>query len=79
MKIRGQKYEAIMRPEKILRDANIDHAFLTRNVAVIDRHFSDWSTATNIELVPGSGSEHNTEFNDGCPRILPNEQSHGGK
>jgi hypothetical protein len=35
-------------------------------------HFSPWGTPTNAEAVPGTSSELNTAFNDGCPIQSPN-------
>ena len=34
-------------------------------------HFTPWDTPTNAEAVPGTSSELNTAFNDGCPIQSP--------
>ena len=38
---------------------------------VAAKHFGDWSAAQPLESLPGSSSEVNTAFNDGCPIQAP--------
>lgn len=35
------------------------------------KHFSDWGPPVNAESIPGTSSECNTPFNDGCPIQSP--------
>jgi WD40-like Beta Propeller Repeat len=42
-------------------------AALTFFSTVSAKRFTDWSAPVNAELIPGTSSELNTQFNDGCP------------
>ena len=46
-------------------------AILSLGTAVSGQTFSNWSTPVNIETIPGTSSEFNTPFNDGCPIQAP--------
>jgi Tol biopolymer transport system component len=39
------------------------------------KRFTDWGAPVNAELMPGTSSELNTPFNDGCPYQSPDGQS----
>ena len=39
------------------------------------KRFTDWGAPVNAELIPGTSSELNTPFNDGCPYQSPDGQS----
>jgi len=39
------------------------------------KSFSEWGAPVNAESIPGTSSELNTPFNDGCPIQSPNGQS----
>ncbi|MGI8789198.1 MAG: FG-GAP-like repeat-containing protein [Pyrinomonadaceae bacterium] len=44
---------------------------LSLGTAAFGQRFSDWSTPVNAESIPGTSSELNTPFNDGCPIQSP--------
>ena len=46
-------------------------AVLSLSTAVFGQTFSNWGTPVNIETIPGTSSEFNTPFNDGCPIQAP--------
>jgi Tol biopolymer transport system component len=48
---------------------------LTFFSTVSAKRFTDWSAPINAESIPGTSSELNTPFNDGCPYQSPNGQS----
>ncbi len=46
-------------------------AVLSLGTVVFGQRFSDWSAPVNLESIPGTSSELNTPFNDGCPIQAP--------
>ena len=44
---------------------------LSLGTVAFGQRFSDWSTPVNAESIPGTNSEFNTPFNDGCPIQAP--------
>ncbi len=46
-------------------------AALTFSSVVSAQHFGEWSAPVNAESIPGTSSELNTAFNDGCPIQAP--------
>lgn len=44
---------------------------LTSTTLVSAKHYSDWGAPVNAESIPGTSSELNTAFNDGCPIQSP--------
>lgn len=46
-------------------------AVLWLGTAAFGQRFSDWSAPINLETIPGTSSELNTPFNDGCPIQAP--------
>jgi Tol biopolymer transport system component len=46
-------------------------AALASGSAIWAQHFSEWSAPVNAESLPGTSSELNTTFNDGCPIQSP--------
>lgn len=44
---------------------------VTYVATVSAQHFSDWGLAVSVESIPGTSSEFNTLFNDGCPYQAP--------
>lgn len=46
-------------------------AALTFGTFASAQHFSDWGPPVNAESIPGTSSELNTPFNDGCPYQSP--------
>jgi hypothetical protein len=47
-------------------------AALTFGSVISAQHFGEWSAPVNAEAIPGTSSELNTAFNDGCPIQAPN-------
>ncbi len=48
---------------------------LTFASIVSAKHLGDWSTPVNAESIPGTSSDLNTVFNDGCPILSPDSLS----
>jgi hypothetical protein len=46
-------------------------AALTFGSVISAQHFGEWSAPVNAESIPGTSSELNTAFNDGCPIQAP--------
>jgi len=46
-------------------------AVLSLGTIAFGQRFSDWSEPVNLESIPGTSSELNTPFNDGCPIQAP--------
>ena len=46
-------------------------ALLTLGSVISAQHFGEWSAPINAEAIPGTSSELNTAFNDGCPIQAP--------
>lgn len=46
-------------------------ALLILSSVVSAQHFSEWGAPVNAESIPGTSSEFNTPFNDGCPIQAP--------
>jgi hypothetical protein len=44
---------------------------LTLVSIVSAQHLSEWGAPVNAESIPGTSSEFNTSFNDGCPIQAP--------
>ncbi len=44
---------------------------LSLGTAASGQTFSDWSAPVSVESIPGTSSEFNTPFNDGCPIQAP--------
>ena len=46
-------------------------AALTYASLALTSNFGDWGPPINVETIPGTSSEFNTPFNDGCPIQAP--------
>ncbi|HKY27071.1 MAG TPA: hypothetical protein VJM12_03915 [Pyrinomonadaceae bacterium] len=62
----------MLRPIKSRLLVFVGFAVVLTFVSVVSaQHFSDWGVPVNAESIPGTSSDFNTTFNDGCPYQAP--------
>lgn len=57
--------------KKILKMTIFSATFLLAATPILAQHFSGWSDPVNMESIPGTSTEFNTPFGDGCPIQAP--------
>ena len=63
----------MLRPIKSRLLVFVGFAVALTFVSVVSaQHFSEWGSPVTAESIPGTSSEFNTAFNDGCPYQAPN-------